>query len=40
MSDLNTNILIHKIPLTEENIPMKQKLGRTRPDKVLKVKPR
>jgi hypothetical protein len=38
MSDLDTNILVHKIPLNEENIPVKQKLGRTRPDKVLKVK--
>jgi hypothetical protein len=38
MSDLDTNILVHKIPLNEENIHVKQKLGRTRPDKVLKVK--
>jgi len=40
MSDLDTNISAHKIPLNEENIPMKHKLGRTRPNKVLKVKPR
>jgi hypothetical protein len=35
---LDTNIVVHKVPLNEESIHMKQKLRRTHPDMVLKVK--
>ena len=38
MLGLDTNILVHKVPLNEETIVMEQKLRRTRLDMVLKVK--
>jgi hypothetical protein len=38
MLDLNTDIIIHRIPLIEGNKPVKQKLRRIRSDMLLKVK--
>jgi hypothetical protein len=38
MPDLDTNIVVHKVPLNEGSIYVKYKLRRTRPDMVLKVK--
>lgn len=38
LSRLDTDIVVHKVPLKEGSTPVKQKLRRTRPDIVLKVK--
>jgi len=38
MLGLDTNIIVHKVPLNEESIFVKQKLRRTRLDMVLNVK--
>jgi len=38
MQGLDTNIVVHRLPLKSECPPVKQKLRRTRPDKVLKIK--
>jgi len=38
MPDLDTNIVVYKVPLNEGSIYVKYKLRRTRPDMVLKVK--
>jgi hypothetical protein len=38
MPSLDTDIVVHKVSLNEESIPMKQKLQRTRSYMVLKVK--
>ena len=38
MPDLDTDIVVHKIPLIEGSKPVKQKTRRMRPDMLLKVK--
>jgi hypothetical protein len=38
MFGLDTCIIVHKVPLNEGSILVKQKIRRTRPDMVLKVK--
>ena len=38
MSGLDINIVVHRVPLIEGCKPVKQKLRRTRPDILLKVK--
>ena len=38
MFGLDTCIIVHKVPLNEGSILVKQKIRRTRPDIVLKVK--
>jgi hypothetical protein len=38
MPGLNTNIVVHKIPLEEGCKPVKQKLRRAHPDTWIKVK--
>jgi hypothetical protein len=38
MSGLDTDIVVHKLPLIEGCKPIKQKLRRTRPDILIKVK--
>jgi hypothetical protein len=38
MLSLDTSIIVHKVPLNEGSILVKQKLQRTHPDMVLKVK--
>lgn len=38
MSGLNTDTLVHRLPLKEDFPPVKQKLRRTRPDMAMKIK--
>jgi hypothetical protein len=38
MPGLDTNIVVHKLPLREGCPPVKQKLRRTRPDMAMKIK--
>jgi len=38
MTGLDTNIVVHRLPLKPECLPVKQKLRRTRPDMALKIK--
>jgi hypothetical protein len=38
MPSLDTNIVVHKVPLNDRSIHVEQKLQRTRLDMVLKVK--
>lgn len=38
MSTLDTDIVVHHLPLKEECTPVKQKLRRTRPDMAMKIK--
>jgi hypothetical protein len=38
MPNLDTNIVVHHLPLREECPPVKQKLRRTRPDMAIKIK--
>ena len=38
MSDLDTDIVVHRLPLREECVPIKQKLRRVKPEMLLKIK--
>ena len=38
MLGLNTNIVVHRLPLREECAPVKQKLRRVKPEMLLKIK--
>lgn len=38
MPGLDTNIVVHRLPLKDECSPVKQKLRRTRPDMTIKIK--
>lgn len=38
MSGLDTDIVVHRLPLKEECSPVKQELRRTRPDMAIKIK--
>ena len=38
MPGLDTNIVIHRLPLKEEYAPVKQKLRRVKPEMILKIK--
>ena len=38
MSSLDTDIVVHRLPLREEYAPIKQKLRRVKPDMLLKIK--
>ena len=38
MPGLDTNIVVHKLPLREDCPPVKQKLRRTRPEMAMKIK--
>ena len=38
MPDLDTDIVVHQLPLREECIPVKQKLRRVKPKMLLKIK--
>jgi hypothetical protein len=38
MSGLDTDIVVHKVPLVERCRPVKQKLRKTYPDVLVKVK--
>ena len=38
MSGLNTDIVVHRLPLREECMPVKQKLRRVKPEMLLKIK--
>ena len=38
MPSLDTNIVVHKLPLRADCPPVKQKLRRTRPDMALKIR--
>ena len=38
MSDLDTDIVVHQLPLREECMPVKQKLRRVKPEMLLKIK--
>lgn len=38
MPGLDTNIVVHRLPLKDECPPVKQKLRRTRPDMAIKIK--
>ena len=38
MPGLDTDIVVHHLPLKEERPPVKQKLRRTRPDMAMKIK--
>ena len=38
MPGLDTNIVVHQLPLREECMPVKQKLRRVKPEMLLKIK--
>ncbi|MCI40683.1 RNA-directed DNA polymerase (Reverse transcriptase), partial [Trifolium medium] len=38
MPGLDTDIVVHRLPLRPECLPVKQKLRRTRPDMALKIR--
>ena len=38
MPGLDTDIVVHRLPLREEYIPVKQKLRRVKPEMLLKIK--
>ena len=38
MPDLDTDIVVHRLPLKEECMPVKQKLRRVKPEMLLKIK--
>ena len=38
MSGLDTDIVVHRLPLKEECMPVKQKLRRVEPEMLLKIK--
>ena len=38
MPGLNTDIVVHRLPLREECAPVKQKLRRVKPEMLLKIK--
>ena len=38
MSGLDTDIVVHRLPLREECAPIKQKLKRVKPEMLLKIK--
>ena len=38
MPGLDTNIVVHRLPLREEYAPIKQKLRRVKPEMLLKIK--
>ena len=38
MPGLDTDIVVHRLPLREECMPVKQKLRRVKPEMLLKIK--
>ena len=38
MPGLDTDIVVHRLPLREENAPVKQKLRMVKPEMLLKIK--
>ena len=38
MTGLDTDIVVHRLPLREECMPVKQKLRRVKPEMLLKIK--